>query len=363
MRRRARLVAAMVAALAVASCGFPRSGAERERGGTVTVYSTTDMAVIGPVIDDFRSLHPKIRVRYVDLDGGPLFERFVREVDGSRPSADIVLSSAMDLQVKLVNDGYAQKHYSRAADSLPAAAKWRSELFGLTFEPVVMVVNRDLLAETEIPRTRFDLVRTLRDRRDFWARRVGTYDIAASNVGYLLAAQDARQSSEFGSLIESLGNARARTYANVSALLDDIASGRVLLGYNVLGSYAKRRIAQGAPLRAVYPEDYTLAIVRAAFISRAAPNPAGAHAFLEYLVSPRGQRVLATRTDLAAVSSPAAGPYASLKGRGVAAGPLRPIPIGPGLLTYLDKQKRERFLANWRTALRTPRQGDDSFEQ
>jgi ABC-type Fe3+ transport system substrate-binding protein len=345
-----RLVVAALALLAAAGCHW-RPGADETPRGAVTVYSTTDTAVFAPVIADFRRLNPAVELRYVELDAAPLFDRFLREEAAGRPQADLVLSSAMDLQVKLVNDGYAQPHRSAAADTLPPAARWRHEIFGLTFEPVVMVINPDLLTEKDTPRTRFDLVRSLRERPDFWRGRVGTYDIARSSVGYLLAAQDARQSSEFGALVESLGHVDARTYTNTSRLLGDIAAGRVALGYNVLGSYAQRSVEAGAHLRIVYPDDYTLAVVRAAFIPRGAPNAAGAHAFLEYLLSVRGQRILATRSDLAAASTAVAGPYGRLGAQGAAVGPLRPIPIGPGLLTYLDQQKRERFLTNWHTAL------------
>ena len=348
MNRRGILAAGML--LAAAGCHWP-AGRDAAPRGVVTVYSTTDTAIFRPVIADFRRLHPQVDLRYVELDAAPLFDRFLAEANGGSPVADLVFSSAMDLQVKLVNDGYAPPHYSAAAETRPPAARWRSEIFGLTFEPVVMVTNPDLLADKDTPRTRFDLVRSLRERPAFWRGKVGTYDITRSSVGYLLAAQDARQSGEFGALVESFGHADARTYANTAILLDDIASGRVALGYNVLGSYAQRRIERGARLRIVYPEDYTLAVVRAAFIPRRAPNPAGAHAFLEYLLSVRGQRILATRSNLAAASTAVAGPYGRLGVQGAAVGPLRPIPIGPGLLTYLDRQKRERFLTNWHTAL------------
>lgn len=345
-----RLAVAVLALLTATACQWRASEGQAPHG-VVTVYSTTDTAIFAPVIADFRRLNPGIDLRYVELDATPLFERFLREEAARRPQADLVLSAAMDLQVKLVNDGYAQPHRSAAADMLPSAAQWRHEIFGLTFEPVVMVVNPDLLAEKDTPHTRFDLVRSLRERPDFWRGRVGTYDIARSSVGYLLAAQDARQSSEFGALVESLGHADAQTYANTSGLLGDVAAGRIALGYNVLGSYAQRSVTRGARLRIVYPEDYTLAVVRAAFIPRSAPNAAGAHSFLEYLLSVRGQRILATRSNLAAASTAVAGPYGRLGVQGAAVGPLRPIPIGPGLLTYLDRQKHERFLTNWHTAL------------
>lgn len=333
----------------------PEVPLKTDYGGVVTVYSTTDTAVFGPVIADFKKLHPDIRLNYVELDGQPLFDRFLRESRTQKFQADIVLSSAMDLQVKLVNDGYAQKHRSANSDALPTWAKWRHEIFGLTFEPVVMVANPGYFSDRPLPRTRFDLVQSLRAEPAFWRGRVGTYDIAASSVGYLLAGQDARQSSEYGALVGAMGDADTKTYQNVSVLIGDIATGKVILGYNVLGSYAKRKVAQGAKLRIIYPEDYTLAVVRAAFIAKDAPNPVGAHVFLEYLMSLRGQRILATKSDLAAVREEVSGHYASLDINGAAVGPLRPIPIGPGLMTYLDQQKREQFLANWRAAMDRPR--------
>lgn len=347
MNRLVTLVVAVVLAL-LGGCIDRRSS---RPSGVVTVYSTTDSAVFRPVIADFLRLNPSIRVDYVEMDAAPLFDRFVAEQAAAKPVADIVLSSAIDLQVKLVNDGFAQRHTSPAAASLPPEAKWRDEIFGLTFEPVVFVANADIVPEALMPRTRFDLVKALRDRPDFWRGRVGTYDIEKSSVGYLLAAQDARQSSEFGALIGALGTSEAHTYANMSDLISDLASGRLVLGYNVLSSYARISAGNGAHLRIVYPEDYTLAVVRAAFVARGAPNPAGAHAFLEYLMSARGQKFLATRSDLSAASISATGPSGRANVSKNAVGPLRPIPIGPGLLTYLDRMKRERFIENWRTAL------------
>lgn len=350
MRLIGQLGAALGLALCFTSCAGGDGDDARQPQGVVTIYSTTDRAVFQPVIADFRSLYPDIRLNYVEVDAAPLFRRFLQEQVAKRRTADVVLSSAVDLQVKLVNDGFAQPHASATAKTLPAAARWRNELFGLTFEPVVFVANSNLLPPDRTPMSRFDLVRALQQQPDFWTGRIGTYDIETSSVGYLLAAQDARQSSEFGTLIGAFGALKARTYSNMSALIADIAAGRTLFGYNVLASYARRSIAQGAPLRIIYPEDYTLAVVRAAFVTRNAPNPAGAHAFLEYLMSARGQRILATRSELSAATLQTLDPAGRAGLDRVMVGPLRPIPIGPGLLTYLDQQKRQRFLANWRAA-------------
>lgn len=340
-----------VAILGACSSGSDSSGKGDAPNGEVTVYSTTDSAIFKPVIEDFTKLHPEIRLRYVELDAKPLFDRFLAESLSNQHRADILLSSAMDLQVKLVNDGFAQVHRSANADKLPSWARWRSEIFGLTFEPVVMVSNPELFAARPTPQSRIELVQAMRSDPQFWRGRIGTYDIRTSSVGYLLASQDARLSSEYGTLIEAMGIADVRTYQNISVLLDDIEAGKVALGYNVLGSYAKRRVDAGARLRVTFPEDYTLAVVRAAFIAKDAPNPDGAHVFLEYLMSLRGQRILATESDLSAAREEIGGSFGRLGIAGSAVGPLRPIAIGPGLLTYLDQQKRERFLATWQAAV------------
>ena len=341
------------ASLALTGCDRPfgRSGEAAAPSGVVTIYSTTDTAVFAPVIADFKQVQPNVRVRYVELDAQPLYQRYLAETAAGQNRADILLSAAMDLQVKLVNDGYAQPHHSANAEALPSWARWRDEIFGLTFEPVVMVVNQQAMKGRAVPTSRFELAQSLRRDPDFWRGRIGTYDVRNSSTGYLLASQDARLSSEFGPLVQAMGSASVRTYQNSSPLLSDVESGKLLLGYNVLGSYAKQRIAAGGRLRVVYPEDYTLAVIRAAFISKLAPNPVAAHAFLEYLLSLRGQRVLSTRSDLDASREEIRSPYGKLGIAGPAIGPLRPIPLGPGLLTYLDQQKRERFLENWQTML------------
>lgn len=352
-----RIVAAALVVM-MGGCSRESVTARRPPSGALTIYSTTDTSVFAPVIDDFQRLNPKVRMTYVELEARPLHERYLRESAAGTHRADILLSASMDLQVKLVNDGYALRHRSANAKKLPAWARWRDEIFGVTFEPVVIAYNPDLLGDREMPRTRFGLVQALRADPAFWRGRVGTYDVAESNVGYLLATQDARLSSEFGPLTEAIGSVDPRTYKNTASLLTDIESGRVALGYNVLGSYARRRIDAGARLAIVYPEDYTLAVVRAAIIPKDAPNAGAAHAFLEYLLSLRGQRILSTRSHLAAAREEIGGPYGRLGLAGAAVGPLRPIPIGPGLLVYLDAQKKERFIENWRGMMESSRQGD-----
>lgn len=342
------LSALLSAPAAAETTVFPRLSSG---DGELIVYSSTDLDTLSPAIADFQGLHPAIEITYVDLDTAELYDRFVAEVDADAPSADLLLSSAMDLQFKLANDGYAAAHRSSAAESIPDWARWRDQAFGVTFEPAVIVYNRDLVPPTHVPDTRFDLLRLMREHADTYRGRIVTYDIEESGVGYLLATQDAVVGGVFGSLLEALGRNDVVLKGNTSEMLEGIAEGRYLIGYNVLGSYAQVWAERNSAIGIVLPSDYTLAISRTAVISTEAEHPQEAHHFLDYLLSIRGQRVLTDKGRLFAVRPEVTGPYSRIGISENRVGPLRSIQLGSGLLVYLDRLKREKFLAPWREGI------------
>jgi iron(III) transport system substrate-binding protein len=202
----------------------------------------------------------------------------------------------------------------------------------------------------EVPLTRDALVDLLRNRADFYMGRVGTYDIARSGIGYLFGFFDAQQSNAFGRLLEGFGRAEAKLYCCTGELLDDIAKGRILIGYNLLGSYAYGRLLAGAPIGIVLPHDYTLVLSRAAFIPRRAANPAAGRRFLDYLLSARGQKVAADQAFFFAFGQPLP-QGVNAADSDPQAGTYRLIPIGPSLLAVTDAQKRKRLLKDWEAIL------------
>lgn len=322
--------------------------------GRLTIYSTTDLSEFAPVIEDFHDVHPGVVIEYFDLDAMPLYERFVAEEARGEPRADLLLSSAMDLQVKLVNDGYAAMHHSDNSLALPEWARWREEAFGFTFEPAVLVFNTRLMGDRRLPQSRDELLDAVRNDPAFWRDAIGTYDIATSSVGYLIASQDARLNGNFSALLKAFGDVDVQVADNTATILERLRSGELKAGYNLLGSYARRVVADGAPLAIVYPRDYTLAVLRTAVIPRSAPHSAEARQFLDYLLSIRGQRVLENRTGLSAIRDEVAEGGRRFELSSAAAGTLRPIALGPGLLVYLDDVKRRRLLDNWTNLARKP---------
>lgn len=353
------LLSGGVVALSAPSAATVTFSAPRRQQEFLTIYSTTDTLVFRPVIEEFQKMYPGITVRYVDIEAAPLYERFLKEAGEGRPQADVLLSASMDLQVKLVNDGYAMPHVSRSTESLPPWARWRNEAFGFTFEPVVMAFNRQKFRDTPLPKSRSELLTMLKAAPERWKGKIGTYDVMSSAVGYLLAAQDARQSSEFGALLEAMGDAVVRVHERTGDLLSMLESGQLAVGYNLMGSYVRARVAAGAPLEIVYPQDYTLAVCRTAVLPANAPHPEAAHLFLEYLLSKVGQEALARESHQFQIRPEFRSMLPGLDGARI--GTMRPIVLGPGLLVALDQQKKHRFMKNWEVILRRQAAGKNEF--
>ena len=308
-------------------------------GPLLRILATTDIAIMEPVIAAWQARNPDLALEYALASSQDIYRAIAEE----GAPFDLVISSAMDLQMKLANDGLAAPLPEVLLQNRPEWARWRGDLVAVAQEPVVLLMSDQALPEgAEPPRTRRDLITMLRDRAEDFRGRVGTYDPATSGVGYLFAAQDARLSDTFWRLAEVMGRLDARLYCCSGDMIADVAAGRLWMAYNVLGSYAALRGHDG--VRVVELEDFTLTLLRTALIPANAPNPAGARGFLGFLLSPQGQALSADGAGLPVVDARAfdRSPH------------LRAIRLDPGLLAALDPMARQRFLEEWRAAMEQP---------
>jgi len=311
----------------------------------VRVLSTTDRSAVQPLLDDFEKRNPGLRVDYAQLGSVELTEHFLADAGNS---ADVLWSSAMDLQIKLVNDGHAQRYESPHAAQLPRWAVWKFEAYATTYEPVGIVYHRPSLAPAEVPRTHPALAALLREDVARFRGRVSTYDIERAGLGFLLAAHDTLATPSYWELVQALGRCQASLHADTRSMLEAVATGRSLLAYNVLGTYAEAFARSHPQLGVVYPSDYALIASRVAFIARRAPNPRGARLWLDHLLSPRGQQLLEAAGGFYGVRTDAA-PASVELGLGRRLGDAaRPIALGPGLMAHLDRSTHDALLKRWR---------------
>ncbi|MEI4481726.1 MULTISPECIES: extracellular solute-binding protein [Phyllobacterium] len=345
------LAAAFIAAPAFAADNTIRFPALQTETGRLTIYSATDLVVMKPLIDDFQTIWPDVTVDVIDYLTNELSVRAAEACRKQQPLGDLLLSSSVDQLVKLANDGCATAHTSPETARVADWANWRDEVFGFTYEPAVFVYNNVKVPPGDVPRTHVELADLLREKLDTYRGRVGTYDIRLSGIGYLLAFNDARQTTAvFGRLLEGMARASAVARCCTGEILEEVAKGNLYIGYNMLGSYAYEAARRYPQLKVVVPRDYTLVLSRGALIPKGAKRADLAARFLDYLLSQQGQSVAKNNafyfTETGSLPPGVDGPQ-NLKESGIA----QPIRIGPALLAVQDRAQRQRFIDDWSQSL------------
>lgn len=298
-------------------------------GTTLRIISSTDTDLFAALIQAFVAANPDIAIEYL-VTGTADIDTRLRET----PKAfDIAISSAMDLQLKLTNDGFALRLDSV---SHPSWAEWRQSLFAFTSEPAAIVINKAAFAGHPMPQTRQDLIEAMRARPDVFQGRIGTYDVRRSGLGYLFATQDARASETFWRLMEVMGALDVQLYCCSGDMIEDLTSGRILVAYNVLGSYAEARGSD--VLDIMLPLDFPTTMMRTALVSRATREPGAAERFIQFLLAYQSGETEDAR------ALPALG-------NGEAGGERTAIALEPALMTFLDTLKRNKFISEWESAV------------
>ncbi|MCT4558953.1 MAG: ABC transporter substrate-binding protein [Pelagimonas sp.] len=336
MRRYLLLIAGFFAACASLAAAqdwedrlIETSGAGRD---TLRILSSTDAGYLAPVLAEFAQTHGDLTIDYM-VSGTADIYRLTRQ----DPAAyDIVISSAMDLQIKLVNDGYAR---ALPAIDTPDWAHWRQSLFGFTAEPAAIVVHADTFADRPLPDTRQELIRTLRATPEVFGGKLATYDIRKSGLGYLFATQDARTSETYWRLTEVMGALGTRLYCCSGDMIDAVASGEMLVAYNVLGSYAAAQAQQNDQIKVIIPSDFATTMMRSALVTRDTHAPDLSQSFISFLLAYFARQDGGYDVPLPQL----------LTGETTARQEL--IPLEPALMIYLDRLKRQAFTHAWESAV------------
>ena len=352
---------ALAPALAVAQvpAGYPASYADTiaaaKKEGKVVIYSTTDTAAASFLLKDFQALYPGISVEYNDMNSTEVYNRYISERAAGGGSADVLWSSSMDLQIKLVTDGNAMAYASPEIAGLPAWAVWKNEAFGTTYEPIAIVYNKRLLTGDEVPQSHADMMRVFTTKADKLKGKVTTYDIEKSGVGFMLITQDSRQNPAFWDFVKALGKIGPRFQSSSGTMMERISSGENLLGYNIFSSYAALRAKRDPSIGIVLPKDYTLVMSRVLFASKGAKNPNAAKLWVDYILSKRGQTIIGTQAELGSIRADVEGEMTLAGFTKTLGAALKPIPVSDDLLGFLDQTKRLEFLKQWQSAIKAGR--------
>ena len=323
---------------------MPESDASSDAAeNKLVIYSAAERRYCEGLIAGFSRRHPRITVEFCFGISVALHQRYLAELAAGLPSADILWSSAMDLQMSLVLEGKALACPSTEARALPAGAVYRDLAYATTLEPLLTLVNRDCFDVSVAAGSLDEIAAAIsRDPAKLYGR-VASFDIESNGVGFLALLQESRRSADFGVCLQALARCKPKIFGSNPPLVEEVASGRAALGYHVLGSYALRAVAANPSLAVAASHAPLLAVSRVALISSCAPHPHAAKLFIDYLLSRDGQQQLRDaglfpiRTDVNA--APPGSMNASL------------LRIDQGCGELLDAGRRRELLELWRSTI------------
>ncbi|MDK1378574.1 MULTISPECIES: ABC transporter substrate-binding protein [unclassified Sinorhizobium] len=320
-----------------------------KKEGTVSVYTSTDAAQSQKLQDAFTKKYG-IKIAYNDLGTNGAYNQVISEAAAGQTTADVVWSSAMDLQMTLVQDGYASEYASPEAANLPSWANYKNTLFGSTVEPVGVIYNTKALSEDRLPKTYADMITFLKDNKTELQGKVATFDPEKSGSGFLHHSNDARNRSDFWDLAKAMGDDGAKIYSSSGGMKETVVSGENVIAINIIGSYALDWVKESPNLGVHFATDYTPAFSRVILMTKDAPHPNAAKLFIDFMLSQEGQSALAEGGLPSVREDVTAGLNVKTLNERVGGG-LKPIAVDEGVLEYMDQMKRVQFLNDWKAAL------------
>jgi iron(III) transport system substrate-binding protein len=257
-------------------------GAKKE--GKLLLYSTYESTAMKKLLAAFQA-DTGISADVIRLTSQPMFERATAEFSAHRLPADWVDTTDITLTDQLASKGILTSTSVPAGRALPKVLRDDGGRWYMTIRSLMVVgVNTAIVKPNEIPAKWTDLL----DPR--WKGKIGCASIDAGGTTYSVYFF-LRQ--KYGlDFWKKLAAQDPRLVPSAAPVITDLARGETSLALepqeSLLGA-----IAEGAPVKIVYPAGGSPAYGISGGITSTAPHPHAAQLWLDWITSKRGGAVLA----------------------------------------------------------------------
>jgi iron(III) transport system substrate-binding protein len=261
--------------------------------GEVVVYTSRAEALFKPVIEAFNAAYPDIKVTVLNGSNSELAARILEE--RANPKADVLVNSDILTMENLAAEGVFAPNDSAAVMSVPT--DYRADdgsWVALTLRARVIMYNTDLVSPEELPKKMVDLA----DPK--WKDALGS----ANSTNGAMMAQLVIMRNQLGepateAFIQGLLENNTQFFGGHTDVRKAVGAGELKLGL-VNHYYYHLSKAEGAPVGIIYPdqEDGGLGLMvnsTNAGIIKGGPNPEMARIFVDFMLSPAGQKIYAER--------------------------------------------------------------------
>lgn len=291
------LVVMLVLVLLASACGAPivettESGSvDAGVSGDLVIYSGRSEPLIQPVIDAFRAKYPNVNVLLKAGSNSELANALIEEKDN--PQADLFITTELFTVQSLAVQDIFQAYQPVGIENIPAEFVGANDLWtGLTLRARVIIYNKDLVSEAELPTSIFDLT----DSK--WKGQVAA---AGSTNGGMQA--------QIASMQQLLGDEETTTWLNGlianevtffgghTDVRKAVGAGEFKIGL-VNHYYYHLQLAETNNVGIIFPDqaDGEIGLMTnatSAAIVNGATHVQAAQAFLDFLVSEEGQKIFA----------------------------------------------------------------------
>ncbi len=259
--------------------------------GELVIYSGRTEPLLQPVIDAFQAKYPEVDVLLKAGSNSELANALLEEQ--ANPQADVFITTELFTVQSLAQEGVFQSYMPVGAEQLPAEFLSAENLWtGLTTRARVIMYNADLVSDDELPTSIFDLT----DPK--WQGQIAA---AGSTNGSMQA--------QIAALRQLIGEEETEAWLN-GLIANDVTffgghtdvrkavgAGEFKLGL-VNHYYYYLQQAEGSNVGIVFPDQGEGQIglitnATAAAVINGAPHVEAAQAFMDFLVSPEGQKLFA----------------------------------------------------------------------
>ncbi len=282
--------AAFVASMA-ALAGCQPAAPQAAASGDLVVYTARSEALFKPVIEAFNKTYPNIKVTMLSGTNGALAAKILEEANN--PQADVLVNSDTLTMEDMAAKGSFVPNASNAVMAVPetyraADGNWTS----LTLRPRVIMYNTNLVKPDELPKSVFDLV----DPK--WKGQVGSANSTnGALIANLVALRKHAGAEKTEAFVKGLVANDTKFFGGHTEVRKAVGAGELKLGF-VNHYYYYLSKAEGAPVGIIYPdlEAYGLFVNSTNIgIVKNARNADHAKLFVDFMLSPDGQKVFAEK--------------------------------------------------------------------
>ena len=283
--------------IVVSACGAAPAATEEpvaepaDGSGDLVIYSGRTEPLLQPVIDAFKAIHPNVNVLLKAGSNSEMANALLEEK--ANPQADVFITTELFTIQSLAQEGIFQSYKPVGADQLPTEFLGTDHLWtGLTRRARVIIYNADLVSQEELPTSIFDLT----DPK--WKGQIA----AAGSTNGSMQAQIAAMRQLIGeeeteTWLNGLLANEVTFFGGHTDVRKAVGAGEFKLGL-VNHYYYHLQKAEGSNVGIIFPDQGEGQIglitnATAAAVVNGAPHLTAAQAFLDFLVSPEGQKLFA----------------------------------------------------------------------